>query len=353
MTREMAWMGFLATLLIVVVMGVNLLRESDQQAQAEQEQRIDAIRTSIDLYAENCAICHGAAGEGLGATPPLVGTGMEADDIFKTIERGRYNTTMAAYAVDEGGIFTRTEINSLVTLIEYVNWGVVAARVDELGLTPPEMVVVELSEETLVSVRALPDGALLANGLTTYVEECAACHGANGEETALAPAVNSDTLRARMSDDEVIRLINNGVPGTLMAGWSSALTIDEIAEVTTLIRRWEELDAAGIEMPVIEAAPLDMSPETLAHGEWLYSLTCAQCHGAQGYGTPMAPPLNSQGFLTGTPDAAIEQIIALGVPGTRMPAWGGRLSEYDMAALTAYLRSWEPTAPVIADVNTP
>ena len=113
MTREMAWMGFFATLLIAVVMGTNLLREPDQQEQAAQEQRIDAVHTGIDLYAENCAICHGASGEGLGATPPLAGTGLEADTLFKTIERGRYNTTMAAYSVDEGGILAQAEIDSL------------------------------------------------------------------------------------------------------------------------------------------------------------------------------------------------------------------------------------------------
>ncbi|MBN2304384.1 MAG: c-type cytochrome [Anaerolineae bacterium] len=353
MTREMAWMGFLATMLIVVVMGFNLLRESDKQEQAALELRIEAVKTGMDTYAENCVICHGAAGEGLGATPPLAGIALEADELYKTIDRGRYNTVMAAYGVDEGGILAPAEIDDLVTMIEVVNWGAVAVRVEELGLTPPEMVVVELTEETLVSVRALPDGAVLADGLTVYATECAACHGANGEGTTLAPALNTADLRSTMSDDEIIRLITNGVPGTLMAGWSNALTNEQIAAVTTLVRRWEDLDSAGIDLPVIEAEPIDMSPETLAHGAWLFSLTCTQCHGTDGYGTRMAPALNSQQFLADTPDAAIQQIIALGVSGTRMPAWGGRLSEYDIAALTAYLRSWEPTAPAIADVNAP
>jgi mono/diheme cytochrome c family protein len=45
--------------------------------------------------------------------------------------------------------------------------------------------------------------------------------------------------------------------------------------------------------------------------------------------------------LSGTPDAAIQQIIAGGVSGTSMPAWGGYLTEADIAAITAYLRSME------------
>ena len=63
--------------------------------------------------------------------------------------------------------------------------------------------------------------------------------------------------------------------------------------------------------------------------------------------SPMAPALNNQLFLSETPDAAIYQIIAGGVPDTLMPAWGNRLTDYDLQSLVAYLRSFEPTAPAI------
>ncbi len=351
MTREMTWMGFLATVLIAVVLAIAAAREQDRQQQAAIDLRIESVTAGIDRYAENCAVCHGAAGEGLGTTPALNNDGlraMDAETIAKTIARGRYNTVMAAYSVAEGGVFTDAQIDQLVSVIQYANWDVVAARVDELGLTPPEAVVIELTGETLASVRSLPDGETLANGLQTYATECAACHGANAEGTSIAPALNSADLRATSTDADLARTIEQGVPGTLMAGWSRTLTADQIAEVVQLIRRWPELESAGIEIPVIEAAPVDMSPEAVALGARLFSLACAQCHGAQGYGTPMAPALNNRTFLEATSDAVIEQIIAGGVPGTVMPAWGGRLSEADIAALTAFLRSLEPTAPAIA-----
>ncbi len=51
--------------------------------------------------------------------------------------------------------------------------------------------------------------------------------------------------------------------------------------------------------------------------------------------------------LEQTPDAAIYQIIAGGVSGTLMPAWGNRLSDYDLQSLVAYLRSNAATAPSI------
>lgn len=351
MTREMTWMGFLATLLIAVVLAIAATREPERQQQAEIDLRVESVTSGIDRYAENCAVCHGAAGEGLGAIPALNTAGvrmMDAETIFKTIARGRYNTVMAAYGVAEGGVFTNAEIDHLVSVIQFANWEAVAARVDALGLTPPEAVVVELTEETLASVRNLPDGETLASGLQVYATECAACHGANAEGTTIAPALNRADLRATATEADLIRTIEQGVPGTLMAGWSRALPPDAIASVARLILRWPELESAGVQIPVIEAAPVDMSPEAIALGARLFSLACAQCHGVDGYGTPLAPALNNQTFLADTPDAAIQQIIAGGVPGTKMPAWGGRLSEADIAALTAYLRSLEPTAPAIA-----
>ncbi len=351
MTREMTWMGFLATVLIAVVLAIAAAREPDRQQQAAIDLRIESVIAGINLYAENCAVCHGAAGEGLGTTPALNNDGlraMDAETIAKTIARGRYGTVMAAYNVDEGGVFTNAEIDQLVSVIQDANWKAVAARVDALGLTPPEAATVELTEETLASVRSLPDGETLANGLQIYATECAACHGANAEGTNIAPVLNSADLRATSTDDDLARIIAQGVPGTLMAGWSRTLTSEEIAEVVMLIQRWPELESAGVGIPVIEAAPVDMSPEAIALGARLFSLACAQCHGAQSYGTPMAPALNNQTFLEATSDAAIGQIIAGGVPGTVMPAWGGRLSEADIAALTAFLRSLETTAPAIA-----
>jgi cbb3-type cytochrome c oxidase subunit III len=185
-------------------------------------------------------------------------------------------------------------------------------------------------------------------GIALYAEYCATCHGANGEGSALAPALNVDALRERLSDTDITRIISQGVSGTLMAAWNRALLPEQITDLTGLIRSWDMLEVAGITLPVIESDPVDMSPEAIATGQRLYGLVCAQCHGTNGFGIPLAPALNSQGFLSQTPDEALQQIIARGVPGTAMPSWGGYLTEADIAAITAYLRSLEPTAPAVA-----
>lgn len=349
MTRQLSWIALVGTLMIVAAFGIAVIREPARQADAAASLNAVMIAEGTDLYAENCVACHGASGEGIAAYPPLTtAVSMDAQTVYNTIDRGRYNTGMAAFGVDEGGIFTGMQIQSLVTMLQAGTWDTVMVRVAELGLTPPHIVVADIPAETIAVVEALPDGAALSAGLTVYAENCAACHGANGEGSALAPALNTDELRVRLSDADIARTIVEGVPGTLMSSWSSALDTSEQQSVTTLISRWGELNAAGILLPVIEAAPLDMSPQAVATGKQLFDLLCTQCHGIDGYGSPIAPALNNQTFLSQTPDAAIQAIIAGGVNGTVMPSWSGYLTDADIAAITAYLRQLQPTAPIIA-----
>ena len=67
--------------------------------EAEAELLTESIEQGQVVYAENCVVCHGADGQGISAYPGLANEGVRSidyDDIFKVIERGRYNTAMAA-----------------------------------------------------------------------------------------------------------------------------------------------------------------------------------------------------------------------------------------------------------------
>ena len=70
-----------------------------------------------------------------------------------------------------------------------------------------------------------------------------------------------------------------------------------------------------------------------------------------------APALNSQQFLGSVTDEQMHGIIAGGVPGTEMPAWwneyGGPLTDEQIAAVVAYIRAWQKTAPSVPDWRTP
>ena len=101
--------------------------------------------------------------------------------------------------------------------------------------------------------------------------------------------------------------------------------------------------------PSSRAEAFDDHQESLAEqGADLYGFNCAGCHGADGEGG-LGPALNSQQFLVVTEDEQITALIAVGIPGSPMPAFaldfGGPLTSEQIRAITAYLRSLEPTAP--------
>lgn len=348
MNATTRWIAFASTLVIALILPVYTWLEPQRQADLELAFQEQAVESAVTLYAENCALCHGAAGEGIGTFPALDSDALRTaseSDLFKTISRGLPGTLMAAWAVDEGGVFSNPQVEALATMIQVGSWDYVAARVEALGLAPPAMVSLEVSDEMRSAVEALPDGSRLAAGLAVYAENCAACHGANGAGTLIAPAVDSEAVRSR-SVAELEDLVRTGVPGTLMAGWDGLLDGAQIDAVIALLLGWPALVQAGVEFPQAEMV-FASTPEMAAAGEQLYAVACKACHGTGAYGTPMAPALNNSLFLSETPDAAIYQIIAGGVPGTMMPAWGSRLDDPDLQSLVAFLRSLEPDAPAV------
>ena len=349
MSKSMKWIGLFAILVTVLVVPIYSWMEPARQDEILTTQKIDSVMNATDQYAENCAVCHGASGEGIAGNPPLGNPAVQSmaeTDLLKVISRGRYNTLMAAWSVEEGGILSNKQVADLITLIQYGNWDYVEQRVVELGLTPPDMIEFKVTEEMLILLEQIPGGEALSEGFMLYAENCAACHAPNGSGTLIAPAIDSAEIRSSTQAD-LTRIITDGVPGTLMSGWQQTLTPAQIDSLVKLIYGWPDLLSAGVEFPEVENLSYPSSPEMIADGGGLFDIACKSCHGVDAYGTPMAPALNNQLFLTETPDAAIYQIIAGGIPGSLMPAWGTRLSDYDLQTLVAYLRNFESTAPAI------
>lgn len=347
--------GVMATAVIALALPIYAINEPSRLTQAQQTLVAEATEQGEIIYAENCALCHGAAGEGIGTYPGLANEGVQTMDyeaIFKVIDRGRDNTAMAAWGVEEGGVLNNWEIDQVITMIQQGDWTSTAQTVEALDLTPPTVLTAEISAETLAQLTNLPNGELIARALPVYAANCAGCHGAQGEGSSIAPVVNSDTLRQQNDDQQLERIIAKGVPGTLMAGWDKTLSESELTDLVGLIRHWDDIPAGAIPQ---QAAPAIASTdaEVIANGERLYGIVCASCHGVNGQGRPMAPALNTQTFLQNTNDQAIKAIITQGIPETRMPAWGGRLTDEELNALVSYLRSWEGSAPAVAEPTMP
>jgi cytochrome c oxidase subunit 2 len=79
--------------------------------------------------------------------------------------------------------------------------------------------------------------------------------------------------------------------------------------------------------------------ELMAKGEAVYNTNCAACHQANGAGVPGAfPAITGSAIATGPIDAHISLVLN-GRPGTAMAAFGGQLSEADIAAVVTYQRN--------------
>lgn len=339
--------GLLALALLATGLLIYAFLEPQRIASAQLAQTQLDLDQAMTLYAQNCAVCHGLAGEGIGATPPLDNPNLVESDqesLAKIIARGLFDTAMPAWSKTDGGPLSDYEIDSLVTLIQHGNWQATQDRVVNLGFAPLIPFTTEPDPLMLEQVAALPSGEVLSEGIRVYATACVACHGADGAGSSIAPALN-DALVREQSTDELDRIIRNGVAGTLMAGWDKALKDDELAAVVELITRWDEIPTGTIPAP---DQPVPVTAESIELGAILFSQSCAGCHGPEGQGSQRAPALNVKSFLKDTNDIAIQQIITLGVPGTAMPAWGDRLTSSEIQAVVGFMRTWEATAPEVA-----
>ena len=342
------FVGMFATVMIATGLLLYALSEPSRITSAQALQLTSDLDGAMTLYAENCSVCHGLAGEGIGATPPLANTALASTDseaLVKIIARGLYGTAMPAWSVEDGGPLSDYQIGQLVSLIQAGDWQATQDRVVNLGLAPLVPFTTQPDPAILSSLEGLPEGALLVQGVQLFAEQCVACHGADGLGTSLAPALNDPAVRARTLD-ELERIIRLGVAGTLMAGWEKSLDDAQITAALELITRWEEVPLGAIPAP---DRPVPTTAESLALGSELFTTSCARCHGPEGQGSQRAPSLNVSGFLSSTTDLAIQQIISLGVPGTAMPAWGDRLTDAEILAIVGFIRAWEPTAPEVAE----
>lgn len=339
--------GFIATEIIAVGLLFAFIREPDRIETAQAQLLGTQLDDAMTLYAQNCSVCHGLDGDGIGATPPLDNDGLrgtDTDTLFKTIARGRFDTAMPAWSKEDGGPLSDYQISELVALVQSGDWTATQDRVVDLGLAPLVPFSAEPDPAILAQVASLPDGETLQAAIGTYAAECVACHGPDGTGTSLAPALNDPAVRM-LTSDELTRTISLGSPGTLMASWQGTLTPEEIDAMVTLIGRWDEIPDGAVPAPDV---PVPVTEESLALGETLFAQNCARCHGPEGQGTPRAPALNVRGFLTETSDLAIQQIITLGIPDTSMPVWGDRMTDAEIQAIVGFIRAWEPTAPEVA-----
>src|SRR5215213_3903300 len=99
--------------------------------------------------------------------------------------------------------------------------------------------------------------------------------------------------------------------------------------------------AGGAEAP----HPAIGNPQAIAEGEKLYNETCTGCHGKDGTGGELGPPVAAQNrrYLKRT-DQEIFDTIKGEITGTQMPPYSGKFTDDQIWRVTAYIHGLRGTA---------
>lgn len=222
-------------------------------------------------------------------------------------------------------------------------------------------------------------------GKAVYEAHCAECHGLEGKGDGPAAflliprprdfssaryKIRSTETGSLPTDDDLLRSIRQGLPGSAMPGWASVLPDEDIRAVAGYVKAFSPRFAAEPPEPIEVAAAVPPSPESVARGAAVYeTLQCGKCHGTDGRGTDATAtafeddwgaPLRAADltepwtFHGGGAPADVFMRFQAGMAGTPMPSFKGTASDRDMWDLANYVVSlrrtplWEMSAAEVA-----
>lgn len=171
-----------------------------------------------------------------------------------------------------------------------------------------------------------------------YKKYCALCHGENREGYAAdhAPSLKSHSLIASSMNSNFMRYaISFGRTGTAMAAYSKSQGGPLGWAELELLLEWLK-EESGVEKAIELSSDAITGDAVL--GEELYGLKCAACHGSKGEGVT-APALGRPMLLATASDAFLKHAISFGRDSTPMIAFKDSLTDKQINALVAFLRS--------------
>lgn len=174
-------------------------------------------RSAAARYQQYCALCHGPDRAGYAndhapslKSPQLFAAGFPTV-IGEAIAYGRPGTPMGGYSEEVAGPLTRAEIRELTL---WLGEQAPAKRLD------------------LSDVAVAGDVKL---GAKVYADNCASCHGAQGEG-GTGTALGNATMLALTPDAFLRHTIENGRDGTPMLAFRDSLSSSQVDGVTAFIR---------------------------------------------------------------------------------------------------------------------
>ncbi|HUE77019.1 MAG TPA: c-type cytochrome [Longimicrobiales bacterium] len=225
-------------------------------------------------------------------------------------------------------------------------------------------------------------------GKPVYDQWCAGCHGVEGDGEGPSAAwmlprprdftdalyqIRTTPSGQLPTDADILRMIDEGMPGTAMPGWESQLSQRQRNDLVNYLKTFSRFFAMEDAPPAIEIgrAPR-MSEDAIAEGREIYQrVECWKCHGDAGRGDGASAPtqaddrdfpirpvdLTENWLFNG--GGSLEEIytrLRTGLDGTPMPSFSdlvdaGVITDEQLWRLAGYVRSLSPErAPEARDV---
>lgn len=222
-------------------------------------------------------------------------------------------------------------------------------------------------------------------GRATYERWCAGCHGVEGRGDGPAAAtmlprprdftgalyeIRTTPSGALPTDGDILRMIDEGMPGTAMPGWKDQLSREQRDQLVEYLKSFSAFfESESAPEPVEIGGAPGASEEALAEGREFYErIECWKCHGQAGRGDgPSAPTLeNEQGqpiratdltenwhFNGGGSAEEIFTRLMTGLNGAPMPSFADLIdadfmTEEQLWNVALYVRSLSPEKPPMA-----
>jgi len=220
------------------------------------------------------------------------------------------------------------------------NWHTRSAVATQLAALQEERgpMMQKLASASLQQIESTPELLDFARALgrRAFADNCAPCHGSGGGGAKGYPNLNDNDWLWGGKLDDIALTIRHGVragddegrQGSMPAfGRDGLLKAGDISIVADYVR---------------SLSGLKTEPNAdLAAGAKIFADNCAVCHGPDGKGNRElgAPNLTDQIWLYAPDKKTIMEGIINGRGGV-MPAWGGKLDDVTVKALTVYVHTF-------------
>ena len=399
--RQRPYASIIAVLVVVGIVGLTLLALNE--APPPQEKIV--VDKAADLYATNCANCHGPTVD----VPP--GT-----DLHQVIASGKHEgmpawggdlstdeiDLLAGFILSPNGstLYTQQCATCHQTTLEAIGDPITLNKVFNEGKDFPPHAGLDVPSwkdtlstteiDSLLNFLAAPDGQRL------FVINCSGCHGQG--------------IAFNGTDAELKQLIAEGGHEVVMPGWKGTLSDSDLNTLASYVvdpqpnsegsnlfnqycftchgdkvpsapdkasalvmissggshitmPKWGEILTQD-QIDALVAYTKESGNQTgVIAGEKVFDDNCTVCHGLYGQGGPnptrsgdIIAPISSSEYLKTRDDTTIRNIISQGQPDFGMSpfssTYGGPLSDDQIEAVVAFIRNWENNPPIIPEATS-